>query len=160
MQTLFEPLWEAKFMFVALVSGGPSSHNPTGNLLLPTTPEKSYLPTSNGSRAGEALLTELAGFSMLLRIWLIPPLSRASPIYLAALSLKTVSCYQGGPDSDATRLLLNSGLMEVQNNLDKNTTLLWRGGGCSLNFRNEKLLKLCLCRKVLRRDCSSLKHRL
>lgn len=123
-QTLFEPLWEAKFKFVALVSGGPSSHNPTGNLLLPTTPEKSYLPTSNVSRAGEALLTEHAGFSMLLRLWLIPPLSRASTTYLAALSLKTVICCQGGPDSDATQLLLNSGLMEVQNNLDKNTTLL------------------------------------
>lgn len=77
--TLFEPHWEAKFKFVALVSTGPSSHNPTGNLLLPMTPEKPYLPTSNGHQTGEALLTEHAGVSMLFRIVLIPPLSRASP---------------------------------------------------------------------------------
>lgn len=134
-QTLFEPLWEAKFRFVALVSSGPSSHSPTGNLLLPTTPDKSYPPTSNENRAGYALWTEHAGFSTLFRIWLIPPLSRASPNSLAVLSLKTVSCCQRGPDSDATWLLLNSGLMEVQNNLDKKTTVLWGGRG-SPNFRN------------------------
>lgn len=116
--TLTEPYSEANFMFVALsflisfseapVSAGPSSHDPTGNLLLPTTPDKPYLLTLNMRRMGEALLTEHAGFFMLFRIVLIPPLSKALPNSLAVLSLKKVSCCQEGPDSDSAQLLLNA----------------------------------------------------
>lgn len=117
-QTLFEPYGKPTSCLLPLVflvllvegpvSAGPSSHNPTGNLLLPTMPDKPYLPTSNKHRTREALLTEHAGFSMLLRVVLIPPLSKASPTSLAVLSLRKVSCCQKGPDSDAPRLLLNS----------------------------------------------------
>lgn len=101
------------FVFLVLlvegpVSAGPSSHNPTGNLLLPTMPDKPYLPTSNKHRMREALLTEHAGFSMLFRVVLIPPLSKASPNSPAVLSLRKISCCRKGPDSDATWLLLNS----------------------------------------------------
>lgn len=119
-QTSFEPLWESKLKFVPLVNRGPCSQDPTGSPLPPSLPHmggrrlrKRYLLTSNECWRGGSVVEEHCGSSVLLRIVLIPPLSRASPS-LWFLSLKSFYCFkEGRPDLDATQLLFKMGVMEV-----------------------------------------------
>ena len=89
----FSPCGRRKLKFVPLVNRGPCSQDPTGSPLLPSTSEKRYLPTSNERWRGGSFV----GSTLLFRIVLIPPLSRAPPsLSLCFFIIKALLLFQGG----------------------------------------------------------------
>lgn len=86
------PCGRQKLKFVPLVNRGPCSQDPTGSLLLPSTPEKRYLPTSNERWRGGSFVGERCGSS---GIVLIPPLNSFSVSLVFIIEASTVSRKRG-----------------------------------------------------------------